>query len=362
MVSWPVLLTRTDFRRWTVLRAISIGLVVFGHVLKTSDALSRMTWLGYLAGFGVRTFFVISGFLISTLLFHEMKKTGRISLGKFYFRRTFRIFPAFYAYVAVIAALAAAGKVELLPGDILHAVTYTTNYHHDRSWYLGHLWSLSVEEQFYLLWPAALLLLGRKPGLYFAASMLVISPMLRVASMKFHIGAETGIGETFQTICDTLATGCLLAGLRDWLEASPRYLAFLDSPFFFFVPVVALALTELGNRPSLDFTVGQTITNIGIAFTVHWCLRHYDGVVGRVLNSRSLSYIGTLSYSIYLWQQPFMHPLPGVPWTVLPLNILAMTAAALISYYLVERPLLRAREKIETRIFKPSVAVTPSRS
>ncbi len=344
------------------LRAISIAFVVFGHVLKTSDALAKVSFLGYVAGFGVRTFFVISGFLITTLLFHEVNKTGRISLPKFYFRRTFRIFPAFYVYVAIIAAIAAAGKLELRPGDVLHGLTYTTNYHHDRSWYLGHLWSLSVEEQFYFLWPAALLFLGRRAGLWFAASMLVVSPILRVATLKLHLGEEAGIGESFQTICDTLATGCLLAGLRDWLEASPRYLKFLDSPLFIVVPVIALGLTYFGNRPSIDFTVGQTITNVGIAFTVHWCLRHYQGFVGRILNSRVPSYIGTLSYSIYLWQQPFMHPLSGVPWTTLPLNLVALTVAALLSYYVVERPLLRAREKIESKIFKRPVATTSASS
>ncbi|MEO7329892.1 MAG: acyltransferase, partial [Minicystis sp.] len=144
------------------LRAISILVVLFGHMAGTRNfAFSFLDRLptSELANFGVRVFFVISGFLITRLLFEEHARSGTVSLRGFYLRRTLRIFPAFYVFVAVVLVLDRLGKITLLPYDALTALTYTMNFHPtaSRSWQVGHLWSLSVEEQFYLLWPAIVL-------------------------------------------------------------------------------------------------------------------------------------------------------------------------------------------------------------
>jgi peptidoglycan/LPS O-acetylase OafA/YrhL len=109
---------------------------------------------------GVHVFFVISGFLITGLLMEELALSGRISLSRFYLRRTLRIFPAYYAYLAIAFLAAVAGWVQLAPHDLMHGLSYTSNYYPSRSWFLGHTWSLSVEEQFYLLWPALVVLTG----------------------------------------------------------------------------------------------------------------------------------------------------------------------------------------------------------
>src|SRR6185503_4239118 len=143
------------------LRGISILMVLFGHLTGTRNFLPREFGriTGDLGNLGVRVFFIISGYLITSLLFHEIEKRGRVDLKGFYIRRVFRIFPAFYAYLAVIGAAAALGLVHLGRWDAVAAATYTVNYVPDRAWVVGHIWSLSVEEQFYLLWPATLLLL-----------------------------------------------------------------------------------------------------------------------------------------------------------------------------------------------------------
>src|ERR1700753_2781860 len=136
------------------LRTISVVLVMLGHLYGTrgypQDAITRQA--GRFAHFGVEVFFVISGLLITTLLLKEREQTGRIDLVNFYLRRTFRIFPAAFFYITVVAIVAH-------PGYLRYAYTYTMCYASQaRPWLLGHLWSLSVEEQFYLLWPAALIL------------------------------------------------------------------------------------------------------------------------------------------------------------------------------------------------------------
>src|SRR6185503_16392845 len=146
------------------LRAISIALVVFCHMAGTrgfpiSEAAGNILPF---AALGVRVFFVISGFLITKLLLAEWSRTGGIDLSRFYLRRTLRIMPPYYVLLVAVAMAASVDLIRLAPGDLAHAATYTSNYAPDRSWWIGHTWSLSVEEQFYLLWPAVLLLAGRR--------------------------------------------------------------------------------------------------------------------------------------------------------------------------------------------------------
>src|SRR3954453_5101511 len=143
------------------IRALSIAMVLMLHLSDTKNFLSYRYVEPFNFGFfGVWTFFIISGFLITSLLLEETASTGTISLKNFYFRRTMRIFPCSYVYLAVI------GVLGLLPAiDFWHALTYTVNYHQfGRAWHISHLWSLSVEEQFYLLWPAVLCYGGRRRG------------------------------------------------------------------------------------------------------------------------------------------------------------------------------------------------------
>ena len=109
------------------LRAISIGLVLFGHLAGTSNLFPRSTFapLGDFGNLGVRVFFVISGFLITFLMLDEIEATGTVSLKLFYLRRTLRIFPASYAYILFVFLASRLGWPTLVPGDLFHAVTYT---------------------------------------------------------------------------------------------------------------------------------------------------------------------------------------------------------------------------------------------
>jgi peptidoglycan/LPS O-acetylase OafA/YrhL len=331
------------------LRAVAILLVILAHLphsIANAPAWSRHFM--HLGTLGVRVFFVISGFLISTLLFAEFKKTGGISLRKFYFRRTLRIFPAFYTYIAVIALASVIGLVVLRPYDILAAVTYTTNYHRDRSWYLGHAWSLSVEEQFYLLWPFFIKRFGIRSALLAAFATVLLAPLVRVGTSVFFPEARLGIGETFFTVADAMATGCLLAGFRERLLAMPRYVSALASPWFWLVPLTVVAAHMIPfSLPS--WLLGETIENVGIALSIHALIDVRQSAAVRFLNLGPVAFVGTLSYSLYLWQQPFLRARPDLIITQFPLNLLAVAVFALLSYYLVERPLLALRQRWEER-------------
>jgi peptidoglycan/LPS O-acetylase OafA/YrhL len=334
------------------LRAISIGLVLVSHVVGTRH-LPEVPALAPFGLLGVRVFFVISGFLITTLLLGEARRHGTISLPRFYLRRTFRIFPAFYAYLAVVGVLVAVGAVELARHDLLAALTYTMNFHWDRARVLGHLWSLSVEEQFYLLWPAAMLWLRPRRAILAAAVIVALAPVCRLATWFLAPAWRVGISEAVPTVADAIAIGCVLAGLRPWLDRQAGYLRWLRSPGFVVVPVVAVVASQLGDHALIDFAVLQTLTNVAIALIVDRVVRFPDDAVGRLLNARPVAYVGLLSYSLYLWQQLFLNPHSDAPWCAFPLNVGLLAVAAPLSYYVVERPCLRARARLEAWLDRP---------
>jgi peptidoglycan/LPS O-acetylase OafA/YrhL len=331
------------------LRAISVVFVLFGHLVGTRyfPVHDFQFTVGEL---GVRVFFVISGFLITSLLLNEIARDGSISLLRFYFRRSMRIFPAFYSMIAVIALLAHFDVISLRPYDLLAAVTYTTNYHPDRAYSLNHLWSLAVEEQFYLMWPALLLLLGRGRALFIAALFVLITPVVREATARGYLPGEYSSGSSFQTVGDAIAVGCLLAGMRPRLDGSAMYQRFARSPLFVVVPLLVLA-SSATEHSRLNLVV-LPLSNIAIAMMILWVVTNDRSAMGRALNWRPVAYLGTLSYSLYLWQQLFLNPHDQTSaYTAFPLNLVFAVAAGVVSFYLVESPLLRWRTRLEPKLF-----------
>lgn len=344
------------------LRAVSIALVLWSHTPGPGGfwAGRDLHWMGDLGVLGVRIFFIISGFLITTLLLTEHRRTGGISLKMFYFRRTMRIFPACYFFVLMIAAAGALSVTAVSPRDLLHAVTYTMNFVAEPGWILGHLWSLAVEEQFYLLWPATLALVGIRRGLQVAVGVVLVSPLVRFACMYIP-AADPLIGIAFPTIADPLAVGCLLAGMRDRLDNNPRYLAFLESWKFWLLPLAIVVLNAPLPGTKLRMLVTQSLLNICIAVVIDYCVRFHQGRVGRALNWAPLRCMGVLSYSLYLWQQPFSDPFSHARFNGFPINLMAGVLCAYVSYRLVEKPCLDLRASLE-RKWKNRPAQSPSPS
>jgi len=325
------------------LRAISIALVLYGHMAGT---------IGFpfahdpfaLAVAGVRTFFIISGFLITKLLLKEIASKGQISLGGFYRRRVLRIFPAFYAYWLITLGLVITGLLVVPARDLVYAATYTINYVIDRGWHLGHLWSLAVEEQFYALWPLTLFLLGRKRAFKIAGGAFFLVPVIRVAQFYLWHSHRLGITEEFQTIADCIATGCLLAGYQDWLWAQDSYRRFLTSWKFWLAPCLIVLTIIISVHPRVKWLIGIPIFNLAVAVCIDRWTRFPDAdPFAVILNWKPLAFVGVLSYSLYLWQQPFLDRYASHLWNRFPYNISLAFLAALGSYYFVEKPFLNLR-------------------
>lgn len=335
------------------LRAISIGLVLALHMSDSTNFVPYSWVEPFNPGHtGVWVFFVISGFLITSLLLNELRTTGRIDLKEFYFRRTLRIFPPMYAYIAVLAVLSSLAVIELQAGDLLRALTYTVNYHNvGGSWFVAHLWSLSVEEQFYLLWPAVLCFGGRQKAMKAALAVVLGAPVIRfllwVAVPEYRIN----IGHTFETVADALAMGCLLAGFRDELWQRGWYRRLLTSRWFALMPFFAAGMYMLYVRPRFSVLIAEPLGNLAVALCIDWAVRFPERAVGRFLNWRPLIAVGVLSYSLYVWQQLFLQQYrqPGQWWATFPVSLLLALITAVASYFLIEQPALRLRHLLSRR-------------
>lgn len=212
--------TGAPFHRWPGripsldgVRAFAITLVLVAHSLKWLEQtrfqpLLRIFGNGAL---GVEIFFVISGFLITRLLMQESYTTGRISLRQFYLRRTFRILPAFYAFLAFAGILAAAGYVSPARADFLAAGTFLWNYTRRTDEARAHLWSLSVEEQFYLFWPLLLMLIGNRRARIAAGLLVCAAPFIRLGTYAVWPAMRAYIPVMMHTRIDALMFGCFAA-------------------------------------------------------------------------------------------------------------------------------------------------------
>jgi peptidoglycan/LPS O-acetylase OafA/YrhL len=326
------------------MRAIAVAFVCVSHLIGGPSAPLD------LGNVGVRVFFALSGFLITTLLLTEWERSGTINLPRFYFRRALRIFPAYYTYLAVIALAGVLGVIQLHRTDLLYGLTYTVNYFMpSTSAFVQHAWSLAVEEQFYLLWPVILLVLGPRRGLQLALVYIFCAPIIRVLVHESLADPLKGtIRYRFETVADAIAAGCVLAGYRGRLWAIGWYQRFLTSAWCWLAPAGVLALSFI-HANAFQAIVGVSITNVLIVATIDRVMRIPTDAAGRVLNTRLFTATGVLSYSLYLWQQPFLASHQIAWWTALPMSIGLAVLAALASYFLIERPFLALRQAIERR-------------
>jgi peptidoglycan/LPS O-acetylase OafA/YrhL len=327
------------------LRAVAVVLVIVDHIVESK--ISREHQVQHeiakaASDVGVDAFFVLSGFLITTMLCRELERTSQISLRTFYRRRGLRIFPAFLAFLAFVALLAFFGQADIPRRDWLAALTYTVNFQPRPSWEVGHLWSLSIEEHFYLLWPPVLAVLDRRSAIRLLGALLVLEPLARMFVL-LEWPSYAPVAELWTFVrTDGIVAGCLLAlvsrepwGVRVLDRAARRW------PVAAIAMMAALAAGFASGK--VDVGVTPTIVALSLAVLVWRAVR----VQPRWLEGRLVVTVGVGSYSIYLWQQVFLQPKVAW-WTSLPLSLGLVGLAAALSYRFVEMPFVRMKDRIAT--------------
>ena len=313
------------------LRGVSIWAVMLAHASSHFPQTPLpyhliRSLLADLSYFGVTIFFVISGFLITLLLLKESARSLRIDLAAFYRRRAVRILPASLVYIAVVLALGNPTRAQAA-----YALTFTTSFFFKWAYTpLQQLWSLSVEEVFYLLWPLVFLS-GARNAKRYSWALIVFCPALRLILKHYGYGE---IEHLAPAIADSLAAGCLLALYREKVRAFVlRY--FVSETGFVLLCIASVATSQIVFRWNLVACWG--IVPCMIALIVSAAIERRDSVLNRGL----LVWSGLLSYSLYLWQQPFL--VFNGPFDSLPVRFAATFATAYLSYRFVEQPALSMR-------------------
>lgn len=342
------------------IRAVAVLIVFIGHGFT-----APLLWPGHA---GVTIFFFLSGYLITTLLRRERDRTKRISLSKFYLRRALRILPPAYITIALAILVGGLGLLHATTsfGGVVAEVLNLTNYY---MIFFGRdglppetsmLWSLAVEEHFYLIFPAVFIALLWRRMTYRRIGIILLvvcamAPLGRILLWIVNDGDFLRLYVASDTRFDGLLAGAAMAllfnpalGERAPFRLSDRTIRYVLTP----LAVVAFAASAVA--PDLiKLTVADSVQYVAL-FVLFWVLiSHPAGIVGRILNSRIMIRIGVLSFSIYLLHRLVL----ALLGPLLPLDpvrdLVSLAATILVAqlmYLSVEKPLGRLRRKLEARM------------
>jgi peptidoglycan/LPS O-acetylase OafA/YrhL len=286
---------------------------------------------------GVQLFFAISGFLITSRLIEEWNCFGRISLKRFYIRRVCRILPPAMTYLFVIAVLGVAGVLSFQWKYWLSAACFFRNYMPPGGpVFEMHYWSLSIEEQFYLLWPALLVLFGVYRGRYTAMILVLLVWIWRWIAFRHVWGFTARLGDFWSRsdICfDGLLLGCFFALALE----SPQVKKCLTK-YLSVTAVVAIVVIILATGGSTYTPGGRAIQSLLMPCIIVATILHPHTWLGRLLEVAPIRWVGRLSYSLYIWQQLFTFE-AFIPWYTL--RLVCLFGVAALSFYGIEKPMIR---------------------
>lgn len=311
-------------------------------------------------GFGVTVFFFLSGYLITTLLRQEAETTSTISLKKFYLRRVLRIFPPCYVTVLFVTGLTLAGVIYNTESykSLVAAFMYWSNYWNILGWGnlpggLGILWSLAVEEHYYLAFPLLYLGLcrrfgGRKKQAACLLALCALALAWRCYRASVLHSPWANIYEGTDTRFDSILFGCVLAivanpALGDRVEWLRKHGYILGA-----AGGMVIMLSFAYRNPFFRDTFRYTLQAIGLIPIFFLLILPHKNLLTRLLEVRVLTWMGQLSYSMYLIHHTLFHHFYHLyrPTFWIPCVVLLLTAVyAQAMRMLVEKPLQKARQR-----------------
>jgi peptidoglycan/LPS O-acetylase OafA/YrhL len=315
----------------------------------------------YLGGFlGVDVFFVLSGYLITTLLLREERARGTIRLGAFYARRALRLLPALF--VALVLAAAVVAIIGRNPASnrpyaesAFVTLAYVANWFQAREslGILNHTWSLAIEEQYYLVWPAVLLLATRFVRSKRAIAILLLAAAGAIAILRFLVfdaGHHELAALSTVTRGDGVVIGSALAvALSTETPRLRRVLERGSTPLVATLFIVVTSAFVAWNSPFL-YRGGLLAVNLATAALIGHLAVRMHSLAKRFLSSRPLPTIGRISYGIYLFHVPINYLIHREPVGMTgPLSAVLMFVASIVfafaSYRVLEQPILRLKKR-----------------
>jgi peptidoglycan/LPS O-acetylase OafA/YrhL len=330
------------------LRAIAIIIVLLSHY--NINTPYKSTFAG---DTGVEIFFVLSGFLITSLLLKEKVKTGSISLKMFYFRRFLRILPLAYLYILVVIILNYYYSLNISLKSFFSASFFFQNIPKLSSynWYVQHYWSLSVEEQFYLTFPF-LLVYDLNKYIKITIAMITIVPIVSFLGFSktgiFYTNPSIHIvtfilvnllSKTVSILIGSITSILLFKGvIRVNKNGTNKYLSFI-------IFLLAIGIHSESSPIFVPYS-GLLVFPILIATVIVLNL-DASGLLTKFLNNPILVYIGLISYSIYIWQQLFTDPTHKLVNVPILINVILIFSVASVSYFLYEKRFTRLKEQFK---------------
>lgn len=314
-----------------------VTLYRFAEVALTSELIGDLPHkLIYVGAAGVDFFFVLSGFLITGILL-DARQQGGSYFGKFYYRRTLRIFPLYFATLTVLLLLLpnVLGNrviVDDIQGNPFHLWMYTVNL--DIAWQntwsygrLNHFWSLAIEEQFYLFWPLVVFWLAPKRLLPACVVLLVVSALARVGFSFSNLGEVAEKNFTLFRLDGLLMGATAALMIRRVSSLSPYYSRFRIG--FGALLVIYAGTLLLGKH---DFSVRYTVVSAVATMLLLTTLASPQGAIERrFLENRLLRSLGKYSYAMYVFQNPLI---PLLAFVISPASLAVLTGSPLAGGFL----------------------------
>jgi peptidoglycan/LPS O-acetylase OafA/YrhL len=346
-------------------RGISVAMVIIGHLIgyrfsitfqaqpfhnlidNAPQKMDLLLWnvalrfAGAMPSLGVDIFFVLSGFLITSLLLRE-EACGSISTKAFYIRRAFRILPAFFAYLTAIFALVYLGAIpDMAPVSFIASGLFLCDFRQSPCpWFVTHTWSLSVEEQFYFAWPLIFAVFYRYRHLALWGTLLFNALFSFIYPLATNFGCIAAGGIVAISQRDMIARYA-----NPWTITAALLLLLPD---LLFASINAIHNSIAALRPIL------------LAFIVFGSLDKVGPFAG-LIRTRWTQRLGLISYSVYLWQQLFTgdQARPESLFSLLFLPV-ALVVPAMVSYFVIERPFIKIGRAISREIIKKDESVIPA--
>jgi peptidoglycan/LPS O-acetylase OafA/YrhL len=331
-------------------RGISILFVVVGHLITRRYSphpdVIIPSIAPVLSDWGVNIFFIISGFIITKLAFCELNRTGRFSIANFYTRRLYRIIPPLFVYLGSVILASNYALIAQLNSKTLTAAALVCNFREACGWFAGHTWTLAFEAQFYIIFPLLFVLVGRYVKQFFGTTFVVIVAFPHLRTL-LHLGGDWRAVAAFMPTLSFLCAGTVIAAYENEIERFSRkpysiYISCASGLLLMSLLIVnsTFDLPLFGGLRYIQISLNNALLPVCLAWLIGSSV-HQSNLVTKILTMPPLLFLGTISYSLYLWQQLFT----AAPSLYISDSLLLISPLMLIvataSYYLVERPFIK---------------------